>query len=165
MADLYAKQGHRDQALVILRKLAAERPGDTEVRRRLAQLQPQGEKMGFREHLQRVVDSTPGALACTIMGFDGIAIDTYQTEGTDLDVPTLLTEVSATAHQLKQAGVHQPVVAGLSEISVYAQQMAAVVRIVSDEYFLAVVLSPGGLVGKARYLLRAAQPRILEELS
>jgi len=33
--------------------------------------------MGFREHLQEICKGVEGAVACSVMGFDGIAIDTH----------------------------------------------------------------------------------------
>ena len=38
-------------------------------------------------------------------------------------------------------------------------------RVVSPEYFVAVALSPEGNLGKARFLLRLAAPRLAKELS
>ena len=36
--------------------------------------------MGFREHLEAVVNAVDGSVACSVMGFVGIAVDTYQPE-------------------------------------------------------------------------------------
>ena len=37
--------------------------------------------MGFREHLEGVVSSVSGSVACSLMGFDGIAVDTQPLHG------------------------------------------------------------------------------------
>jgi hypothetical protein len=34
----------------------------------------------------------------------------------------------------------------------------------SDEYFVALAVEPGGNVGKARYLLRVSAPKLVENL-
>jgi hypothetical protein len=38
------------------------------------------------------------------------------------------------------------------------------VRVLSENYFLAIALAPDGNYGKARYLVRTAAPRMLQEL-
>ena len=40
------------------------------------------------------------------------------------------------------------------EVAVQAENMTTVIRLLNDEYFVAMALSPTGNVGKARYLLR-----------
>lgn len=120
--------------------------------------------MGFREHVQHIVEATPGAVACTIMGFDGIAIDTFQIEGEDVDIPTLLVEYSTAAQQLRRNAA-QSFAGPFVELMVQGELMSTIVRPLTDEYFLAVVLKPTALVGKARYLMRMAVAPISKELS
>jgi predicted regulator of Ras-like GTPase activity (Roadblock/LC7/MglB family) len=50
------------------------------------------------------------------------------------------------------------------EVSVQTERLTTVVRMLSDEYFVALAVEPGGNVGKARYLLRASAPRLIENL-
>ena len=73
--------------------------------------------MGFREHIQKIVDSVPGVLGCTLMGFDGIAIDSIEKEGIGFDIPTLLIELSAAATQLRTIEDAQGVVEELTVTS------------------------------------------------
>jgi hypothetical protein len=51
--------------------------------------------MSFREHLQQVVKSVDGAVACALMGVDGIEVDSDIQEQVGLDVQTLLVEYSS----------------------------------------------------------------------
>ncbi len=120
--------------------------------------------MGFREHIQRIVQSTPGAVACTIMGFDGIAIDTFETGTGEVDIPNLLVEYAAAAQQLRRAAAQSPA-GSFIEMVVTSQRLQAILRPISEEYFLAVVLTPSALSGKARYLMRIAAAPIAKELS
>lgn len=168
MAELFVQQGHPHRALAIYRKVARDRPNQPEIARRLAELEAlvaneQGEPMSFREHMQNIVESTPGAVACSVMGLDGIPIDQFQMGGAELDVAALLTEFSTAAQHLKQTS-EQPEVAELKEISVSTQNLVAILRMLSDEYFMAVLLRPDGLKGKASYLMRMAAPKVAEEL-
>lgn len=168
MAELYFKQGHPEQAIEIYRRVVERDPGNTRAVARLRELQGQsperGQPMTFREHIQRIVQSTPGAVACTIMGFDGIAIDTYETGTGEVDIPVLLVEFAAAAQLLRRNATQSPA-GGFVELVVTNQRLSAIVRPLTEEYFLAVVLAPNALVGKARFLMRVAAAPIAKELS
>jgi hypothetical protein len=43
--------------------------------------------------------------------------------------------------------------------------MTTVIRLLNDDYFVAMTLRPGGNYGKARYLLRANAGKLLGELT
>lgn len=169
MAELLYKQGHPDRALEIYRKVVREQPDNAQAHRRLLDIEAmlasqRGQGMSFREHIQRIVETTPGAIACTIMGFDGIAIDTYEVGSGEVDIPNLLVEYSAAAQQLRRAAAQSPA-GGIIEMLVTSQGLAAIVRPLTEEYFLAVVMQPNGLSGKARFLMRLAAAAIMKELS
>jgi predicted regulator of Ras-like GTPase activity (Roadblock/LC7/MglB family) len=53
---------------------------------------------------------------------------------------------------------------GVEEFAVRAESLVLVIRMLSPDYFLAVVLDSSGNLGKARYLMRLAQPRLSAEL-
>jgi len=119
--------------------------------------------MGFREHLQDVCNGVDGAVACSLMGVDGIEVDTHLAGETDLDVKTLLVEYSSLFRDARDsAGVQEA--GGLAELSVHTEKLLTVARLVSREYFMAVALRPGGNLGKARYLLRITAPKVKSEL-
>lgn len=120
----------------------------------------------FREVLQEVVDRTEGGVAGLLMGFDGIPVDAYVSEklSAPVDVETVGMEFSVIlkdilkAAQLLETG-------GANEISIQAERMTTVIRVLNDEYFVAVTLLPAGNYGKARFLLRTAGSKLLSELS
>ena len=119
--------------------------------------------MGFREHLQEVCRSCDGAVACTLMGVDGIEVDTH-VEGTEeVDVKSLLVEYSGVLRSAREAAeAHEA--GGVGEISITTEKLQAVARIVSPEYFMVVALTPEGNIGKARFLLRVTAPKLRAEL-
>jgi len=169
MAELFAKQGHPDRAADIYRKMVRDDPSNAHAKQRLGELEgvpstTPGGPMSFREQIQRIVDSTPGALACTIMGFDGIAIDTYEVSGGTIDITTLLLEYAAAAHQLRRGASEDSANGTLVEITVHGTKLSALVRPLVGEYFLGVVLKPSAIVGKARYLMRIAAADIAKDL-
>ena len=170
MAELFIKQGQPSRALGIYRKVVRDRPDDKVARRRLRELETSLARdrrlpMTFREQMQHIVESVPGATACALMGFDGIAIDSYEVGGSGLDIPTLLTEYSAATQMLRQSGQQQPLAGSVNELIIATGALTAVLRPLNEEYFLAVVLGPDGLAGKARYLMRLAAPQLLKELA
>ncbi len=169
MAELYFKQGHGDEALAVYQRLLARQPEDEGLRARARAIEThlsleRGSNMSFREHIQRIVEATPGAVACTIMGFDGIAIDTFEVGSDEVDIPNLLVEYSTAAQQMRRNAEQSPAGAFV-EMTVCGERMSAVLRALTEEYFLAVILKPTALVGKARYLMRTAAFAITQELS
>jgi predicted regulator of Ras-like GTPase activity (Roadblock/LC7/MglB family) len=119
--------------------------------------------MGFREHLQDVCNGVDGAVACSLMGVDGIEVDTHVVGGGDLDVKSLLVEYTSVLRSARDAAeAHQA--GGVSEFSVATDKLTAVARLISPEYFMVVALRPEGNQGKARFLLRVTAPKVVSEL-
>ena len=116
----------------------------------------------FAETLRKVVDNVDGALAAVIMGLDGIPVDSY-VRSTSVDVNTVAMEFSFILGQVRKAGDSLQV-GGLEELSVKAQRLLLVCRMVSPTYFVAIALTPEGNFGKARYLARMAQPALVAQL-
>ena len=119
--------------------------------------------MGFREHLQDVVERVDGALACTLMGVDGIEVETHAAAEAGPDLRTLLVEYSSLFRLAREAGeAHRA--GALEELSIKTGGLLTVARLVTPEYFMAVALQPDGNFGKARYLLRVTAPKLEAEL-
>ena len=119
--------------------------------------------MGFREHLQEVCRGVDGALACSLMGMDGIEVDSHVQAESGVDVPSMMIEMTGLLRTAREAALaHQA--GGVAEFSVGTDRLLTVGRLVSPDYFMVVALEPGGNQGKARYLLRVTAPRVLAEL-
>ncbi len=119
--------------------------------------------MAFREHLQAICKGCEGALACSLMGVDGIEVDTHVEEGGDVDVKSLLVEYSGLFRSAREAA--EAHAAGeITELFIETQKVLTVARLISPEYYMVVALSPGGNLGKARYLLRVTAPKLRAEL-
>jgi predicted regulator of Ras-like GTPase activity (Roadblock/LC7/MglB family) len=119
--------------------------------------------MSFREHLEEVCRSVDGAVACSLMGVDGIEVDTHLNEAGGIDVKSLLVEYTAVLRSAREAAeVHEA--GGVAEISISTDKLLAVARVVTPEYFMVVALTPDGNVGKARFLLRVTAPKLRSEL-
>ncbi len=117
----------------------------------------------FAETLKKVVDNVDGGIAAVIMGLDGIPVDTYVRHNNKVDVTTVAMEFSFILGQVRKAG-ESLAVGNLEEMSVKAQGLLLVCRMISPQYFVAVAISPEGNLGKARYLARLAQPTLVAQL-
>jgi predicted regulator of Ras-like GTPase activity (Roadblock/LC7/MglB family) len=117
----------------------------------------------FAETLKRVVDNVDGGIAALVMGLDGIPVDTYVRLHDRIDVTTVGMEFSFILSQVRKAGESLQV-GGLDEFSVKAQRLLLVCRMLSPQYFVAVVMAPEGNFGKCRYLMRMAQPALVAQL-
>jgi predicted regulator of Ras-like GTPase activity (Roadblock/LC7/MglB family) len=117
----------------------------------------------FATHLKKVVDNVDGGIGALIMGLDGIAVDTYVRDGEKVDLNTIGMEFSFILTQVRKAGDILKL-GGIREIAIKAEQLVIVIRMLTDEYFIAVALGAGGNFGKARFLLRLVAPKMLEEL-
>jgi predicted regulator of Ras-like GTPase activity (Roadblock/LC7/MglB family) len=117
----------------------------------------------FAETLRKVVDNVDGALAAVLMGLDGIPVDSYVRQSNSVDVNTVAMEFSFILAQVRKAGDSLQV-GGLEELSVKAQRLLLVCRMISPTYFVAIAMAPEGNFGKARYLARLAQPALVANL-
>ena len=117
----------------------------------------------FTEILKKVVDNVDGGIGGLVMGLDGIAVDSYIRQAERLDITTVGMEFSFILTQVRKAAESLQV-GNCEEMTVKAERLLLVVRMLDDRYFCAVVLSPEGNFGKARYLMRLAPPRLTEQL-
>ena len=117
----------------------------------------------FAEHLKKVVDNIDGGIAAVVMGLDGIPVDQYVRQNDKLDVNTVGMEFSFILAQVRKAGESLQV-GSLEELAVKAQRLVLVCRMLSPQYFVAIVMSPEGNFGKARFLARMAGPQLSAQL-
>jgi predicted regulator of Ras-like GTPase activity (Roadblock/LC7/MglB family) len=120
----------------------------------------------FAELLDRVLHGTPGALSVTLMGFDGIAIDTreaLEAAESTISASAAAVELGFIASQLKR--VAEGLGAGdVREVSVHTNGLVTLLRPITPEYFIALSMSPEGNTGKGRYLMRVVAPKLAEGL-
>ena len=117
----------------------------------------------FAETLKKVVDNIDGGIAAVIMGLDGIPVDSYVRQQDRVDVNTVGMEFSFILTQVRKAGDSLQV-GGLEELSVKAQRLLLVCRMISAQYFVAIAMAPEGNFGKCRYLVRLATPSLVAQL-
>lgn len=115
----------------------------------------------FRSALEEVVNRVDGGMAALLMGFDGIAVEQYSPDGYDIE--TLGMEFSVVLNDARKASL--ALEAGhTDEVAFRAEKVTTVVRVLDEEYFIALALKPEGNLGKGRFMLRLAAPKVIKEL-
>jgi predicted regulator of Ras-like GTPase activity (Roadblock/LC7/MglB family) len=122
----------------------------------------------FQDSLQRIVDNVEGGIAGLLMGFDGIAVESYtrpppMEQAAALDINTVGMEFSYILGQVRKAAEALEI-GGVEEIAIRAEKLSIVIRVLSSDYFLALALDEKGNFGKGRYLLRVVAPKLQAEL-
>lgn len=116
----------------------------------------------FGEILREIVDQVPGAQAGVVMGADGILVENYLREGAGIEVQSAGVEFSSILGEVRRAA-GQLDLGGVKDVVVLSDRRAILLKTINDEYFVALVLSPNGNHGRARFLLRMAVPRLRAE--
>ena len=117
----------------------------------------------FKEAIRDVVEGTDGGIAGILMDFEGIAVDSY-VKGESLDINAVGAEYSVILKAILRA-TESLEAGGAREIAIQSDKLTTLIRILTDEYFLALTLTPDGNFGKGRYLMRTAAPKLIEQLS
>jgi len=120
----------------------------------------------FVEALKDVVENTEGAIAGLLMDVEGIPLEAYVKEGTTapFDIEVVGAEFSVIVKSVQRT-VESLEAGTTREVSVQAERVVTLIRVLNDEYFLALALNPTGSIGKGRYMLRINAPKLLAELS
>jgi predicted regulator of Ras-like GTPase activity (Roadblock/LC7/MglB family) len=124
--------------------------------------------MSFLPHLEALVSQVDGAIAASVMGFDGIAVETHQSKAgaeaaAELDLTGAWVEYGNLLQQLKNIAQTLKT-GGVSELSVNSEKLITLMRLITPEYFLVVGLRPEGNYGKARYVMRVTAPKLKADL-
>ncbi|HTM45051.1 MAG TPA: roadblock/LC7 domain-containing protein [Polyangiaceae bacterium] len=117
----------------------------------------------FKETLASIVNGAEGGIAGLLMDFEGIPVDSYAKPDSGFDVEVVGAEVSVLVKSIQRAT--EMLEAGSTrEVAFHSEKLLTLVRVVNENYFVALTMLPDGNFGKARFLLRTAAPKLLEEL-
>lgn len=116
------------------------------------------------ETLRKIVEETPGSTGAILMGFDGIAVMQYLSKGHEqIDIESIAMEFSFRFIELRKAA--QSLEMGeISDITIKAEAGTILCRVLSDEYFVAVVLHDSAHFGRGRWMLRSTAGELVSEL-
>ena len=117
----------------------------------------------FKEAIRDVVEGTDGGMAGILMDFEGIAVDSY-VKGADYRHQRDWGRVQRHSQVDSSAPPRASRPGGPREIAIQSDKVTTIIRILNEEYFLALTLTPDGNFGKGRFLMRTAAPKLLEQL-
>ncbi|KIH76898.1 Predicted regulator of Ras-like GTPase activity, Roadblock/LC7/MglB family [Geoalkalibacter ferrihydriticus] len=117
----------------------------------------------FAEVLRSLVEQTSGGVGAVVMGYDGIAVDQYLRPIDDIDLGLVAVEYANILKEIKNAA--EILQTGeLEEVSILSGGYQVLIRILSDEYFVGLMLRREGNAGKGRFLLMREAPGLRAQL-
>lgn len=118
------------------------------------------------EALQAIVHDTPGAVGTVLMGFDGICVEQWvPPEMRDkYDVESVAMEFSLRFIELRTAALSLEL-GEINDITIKAEEATVLVRVLSDEYFVAVLMDNAKHFGKGRWVLRQHSEELRAEIA
>jgi predicted regulator of Ras-like GTPase activity (Roadblock/LC7/MglB family) len=117
--------------------------------------------MNFIEILEEIVGKVDGAVSAMIIASDGIPVQEYVSERL-IDLTGLGAEASAMIRDVSLAAENL----GLGEareFSIISDLCGIIMRKMTDEYYIALIIRPDGNYGKGRFVLKTVVPRIESE--
>lgn len=108
--------------------------------------------------LQRCDD----ALGVVLMGFDRSAVE-IRCRDTALEAMALGVELSSLLSQVHRVAEVLEV-GRLEELVVRSEEITVLLRVITDRYFVGLMIAPSGHIGKARFLMRVALPGLRARL-
>ena len=117
----------------------------------------------FKSMLTEIVTSCDGAVGALLMGFDGIEIDNYCVDDNLLDLNLVGIEYSNVIKEIRIAADVLSI-GDLEEVSIKTDRHYVVIRALTVEYFVALLINRDGNYGQGRYLLMRDSAKICQEL-
>jgi predicted regulator of Ras-like GTPase activity (Roadblock/LC7/MglB family) len=118
----------------------------------------------FADTLREVVDGTEGAIASLLMDFEGIAVESYASDRDVFDIDVVGAEFSVIIKSVRRA-IDSLDAGNTKELAVQAEKVITLIRVLNNDYFVALTMRPNGNMGKGRFMLRTAVPKLLEDLA
>ncbi len=117
----------------------------------------------FLQRLSTINNRIDGALALSLVDRDGIPIESVNSSP-DVDLEVLAAEMVSQVRAISEH--HRELAVGeVEQFSVTTDRLSLLVSSVAHDYFLLLVLGPGGNYGRARFELRRARLLFEDDLS
>ena len=117
--------------------------------------------MIFEDVLENIVERSDGVQGAVIMGMDGIAIGEHLVDPACI-IQTVGIEYALAIKSIQNAS--QSLSVGLvQEVLINTRNNIFILRLITDDYFIAAAMVPEGNHGKTRYLMRLSVPSLLKE--
>lgn len=111
----------------------------------------------FTDNLREIQQKTEGCFGALIMGMDGIAVEeVWQRQGLDANLDIAVAEFAAVVRSARRTS-GDLALGALREMVVLTDSANFVMRLISESYFIVLVVNPDGNLGRGRYQLRQAE--------
>ena len=117
--------------------------------------------MVFKETLAGLRDRVEGALAASLIGLDGIAVESVGNGEVPLEV--LGAEFGGFIKSIRHANTELNT-GEVLQFSLVTERYITFLSAVTPEYYILLVLQPGGNYGRARFELSKAKSLLRDEL-
>ena len=115
----------------------------------------------FKDALRQIRDRVDGTLAISLIGLDGIAVESINDDHVPLDV--LGAEVGGFIKSIRLSNTELN--AGeVLQVSLITEKYITFLAAITPEYYILLVLRPDGNFGRARYELARARHSLHDEL-
>ncbi len=119
--------------------------------------------MSLKDTLSEIVRNVEGARAAVVMASDGIPIDEFVVNQEGLDLQLLTVQYATVLKDVKRA-IELLEVGATEELCVTTGLLYVVLRMLTDELFVIMVMERDGNFGKGRYMLRLKAGELAREL-
>lgn len=118
--------------------------------------------MDFNKVISNMVENVSGGIAAVIMAGDGISVAEYLKTGEDLDIHSLGIEYAHILKEIKNASDLLEV-GLLDEVTISTSLVNVLLRLINNDYLIALIISSDGNSGQGRYLLRLTSSKLSGE--
>ncbi len=115
----------------------------------------------FKEVLQGIRDRVEGALAISLIGLDGIAVETIQSDSVPLDIMGAEFGGFVKSVRLSNTDLHA---GDVLQFALVTEKYITFLSAITPEYYVLLVMSPEGNYGRARFELEKAKHLLRDEL-
>ncbi|HEV2718747.1 MAG TPA: hypothetical protein VG323_01915 [Thermoanaerobaculia bacterium] len=115
----------------------------------------------FKEVLQGIRDRVEGALAVSLIGLDGIAVETIQSDSVPLDIMGAEFGGFVKSVRLSNTDLHA---GDVLQFALVTEKYITFLSAITPEYYVLLVMSPEGNYGRARFELEKAKHLLRDEL-
>lgn len=117
--------------------------------------------MSFRHVLQGICDRVEGTLAVSLIGLDGIPVETI--DGNHVPVEVMGAEFGGFVRSIRLSNTELNT-GDVLQFSLVTEKMTIFLSAVTPEYYVLLVLGPNGNYGRARFELTRARQLLRDEL-
>ena len=119
----------------------------------------------FKQTLENIMQRTEGSLGALIMGIDGIAVERLLMDaGQEANLDVAAAEFTSLVRSSQKAGKDTGL-GNLRELMISLDCAVVIMRLLGQEYFVVLAISPEGNLGRARFELRKAELQLKKEFA